>query len=166
MATRKSNKRQQSRYGLVGAKATSAPGGLFAFLNNDKVLPIINISATGVKLLDNDQAEPGKKMSFNISVPALGAKPLRAYGQVVWSKQFKPFNTYQVGVRFTAMSSDSAERVRHLVKFLGNQSNMEREIKKSLGKSKGLKPVCLGCRYAHKKGINVPMSIGVWTERY
>ncbi|MFA5794088.1 MAG: PilZ domain-containing protein [Candidatus Brocadiia bacterium] len=165
MTTRKSNKRQQSRYGLVGAKAISAPGGLFAFLNNKKILPIINISTSGVKLLDKDKQELGEKISFNISVPALGAKPLKVCGYVVWSKLFKPFDNYQVGVKFTSMNSEATERIKNLVKFLGNQANMERQIKKSLGKPRS-KFVCPVCQYAHKKGVNAPMSIGLWSERH
>jgi hypothetical protein len=159
MPNQKNNKRQELRVGLKDVKAElTRESGLFASLQGTpKALPVINISLDGVRLLSKNKLETGKELSLSIMIPSLGAKPIKVDGQVTWTKQFKPFNTYLIGIKFDYLSLESKKRLYHLVNFLGNKSGKILQIIKGEKRAHG----CEICQFA-KDGKQSKLGYYIW----
>jgi len=147
----RSNKRKELRFSVQDGKAQmESTGGIFAFLKGaPSALPIVNLSTTGLRLLAKKKMALGDKLSLNIMIPLLGAKPLKIAGQVAWVKTFAIFDEYMVGVKFAGIRGDVRKRLQSLADFLGTRVNPDRKIifKEIKKKAKS----CVVCQFADKK---------------
>ena len=151
MSKIKSNKRKELRFSIQNGKAQmESSGGLFAFLKGaPSALPIVNLSATGLRLLARKKMAIGDKLSLNIIIPLLGAKSLKIAGQVAWVKTFAIFDEYMVGVRFAEIRGDARKRLQSLADFLGTRVNPDRKILLKEVKKKANS--CVVCQFADKQ---------------
>src|SRR3989339_1163079 len=147
----KTNKRKELRFSIQNGKAQmESSGGIFAFLKGaPAALPIVNLSTTGLRLLAKKKMMVGDKLSLNIVIPLLGAKPLKLSGQVAWVKTFAIFDEYIVGVKFGALRGDAVKRLKNLADFLGTRVNPDRKI--ILKEVKKKTNSCVICQFADKK---------------
>ena len=147
----KSNKRKELRFSVQDGKAQmESNGGIFAFLKGTPAaLPIVNLSRTGLRLLAKKKMAVGDKLTLNVVMPLLGAKPLKLSGQVAWVKTFAIFDEYIVGVKFGDLRGDAVKRLKNLADFLGTRVNPDRKIifKEIKKKTKS----CVVCQFADKK---------------
>jgi LysM repeat protein len=131
MANQVSDKRKDIRVRVKGGTVQYKPkGGLFAFLtgSSDKY-PILNISHRGLRFITQNKLEIDSRLSFNIGIPLLAGKPMRADGRVAWVQRSSRYNAYVIGVRFTAMTADSIKRLKNLVAFLGSKVMVKQRVK-------------------------------------
>jgi hypothetical protein len=146
----KANKRKELRFAIQDGKARmESGGGLFAFLTGaPAALPIVNLSTTGLRLLSKKKMAVGDKISLNIMIPLLGAKPMKLTGQVAWVKAFAIFDEYMVGVKFADIRGDVKKRLQNLADFLGTRVQPDRKIviKEVRKKAKS----CVVCQFADK----------------
>jgi len=151
MPNLKSNKRKELRFSIQNGKAQmESSGGFFAFLKGaPAALPIVNLSTTGLRLLSKNKMAIGDKLTLNIMMPLLGAKPLKLSGQVAWVKTFAIFDEYLIGVKFTALRGDANKRLKNLADFLGTRVNPDRKI--LLKEMKKKTNSCVLCQFADKK---------------
>jgi hypothetical protein len=147
----KSNKRKELRFSIQDGKAQmESSGGIFAFLNGTPAaLPIVNLSTTGLRLLAKKKMVAGDKLSLNVVIPLLGAKPLKLSGQVAWVKAFAIFDEYLIGVKFGALRGDTVKRLKNLADFLGTRVNPDRKI--ILKEVKKKTKSCVVCQFADKQ---------------
>lgn len=155
----KSNERKKLRFAIQDGKAQmESGGGIFAFLKGaSSGLPIVNLSTTGLRLLSRKKMSVGDKLSLNIMIPLLGAKPLKISGEVVWVKTFAIFDEYMVGVKFSGLRGDAVKRLQNLADFLGTRIKPNRKIifKEVKKKSKS----CVVCQFADKLHGSSALSI-------
>lgn len=151
MAKIRSNKRKELRFSIQDGKAhVESAGGIFAFLKGGPAaLPIVNLSLTGLRLLSKKNMAIGDKLSLNVVMPLLGAKPLRLSGQVAWVKTFAIFDEYLIGVKFDVLRGDAVKRLKNLADFLGTRVNPDRKIVFKEVKKKANS--CVVCQFADKK---------------
>lgn len=152
----KSNKRKELRFAIQDGKARmESGGGIFAFLKGAaSALPIVNLSSTGLRLLSGKKMVVGDKISLNIMIPLLGAKPLRISGTVVWTKTFAIFDDYMVGVKFADLRGDTRKRLQNLTDFMGTRVNPDRKILFKEVKKKAKS--CVVCQFADKQQRGSP----------
>lgn len=147
----KSNKRKELRFSIQDGKAQmEGSGGIFAFISGaPAALPIVNLSTTGLRLLAKKKMVAGDKLSLNVVIPLLGAKPLKLSGQVAWVKAFAIFDEYLIGVKFGALRSNTVKRLKNLADFLGTRVNPDRKI--ILKEMKKKANSCVVCQFADKQ---------------
>ncbi|MBI5778506.1 MAG: PilZ domain-containing protein [Planctomycetes bacterium] len=152
----KNNKRKELRFSIQDGKAQmESNGGIFAFLTGaPAALPIVNLSTTGLRLLSKKKMAVGDKLSLNIMIPLLGAKPLKLAGSVAWVKTFAIFDEYMVGVKFAELRGDTRKRLQNLADFLGTRIQPNRTIVFKEMKKKANS--CVVCQFADKQQKGSP----------